>query len=275
MNDYGIKVSQEGIDVREASPRELAFTSKYRHIKLLETGKATSTSFSKAHGLGYRPTFAGYALQSGKYFLNYFSSPSGASLDFEYTGAYGDIYTTNTHLHAICSEADRLIYLTYLNPGASTTGGQYLDPEGDWGLKISDPDIDVFSAFDGEISLTSKHPSPLIVQSGSITVNIDEISADVGEIIQKTNYTDYSHGQSQANHLIMPDVFGAGSFVNFATEPSGLGPDYVIADMEVYIDASKIRVRVSRLAEGSVIGAYAPATSWTVKFFLTNIKLPS
>jgi hypothetical protein len=273
MSNYGIKVSKEGIDVKEASSRELAFTSKYRHIKLLETGKATSTSFSKAHGLGYRPAFAGYMLTSGKYFLNYFAQPVDGYA-FENT-LYGDIYTTNTHLHANCATANRLIYLTYLNPGVSTVGGQYLPAEGDWGLKISDPDINVFSAFDGELSLTSKHPSPLIIQTGSITVNVDAIAAD-GENpeVKKTNYTDYTHNLGSAHHLIMPDLFLSPLF-NFSTEPSGLGPDYVIADAEAYIDATKIRVRVSRVAVSAISDVSQGATSLTVKFFITNIKLPS
>ena len=123
--------------------------------------------------------------------------------------------------------------------------------------------------------LSSKFQSPLIILQDSITVNIDAISANPGETIQKTNFTDYSHGRPQANHVIAPDIFGSGAFFNFSTEPTGFGPDYTAGDAEMYIDATKIRLRVSRIAVSNIGSISLPATTFTVKFFLTNIPLPT
>lgn len=273
--DYGIKASKTDFDVNIAADKDLSFTSKMRSIMVRSTGIASSTSFDFAHGLGYRPAFDGYIVDSGKYFLNYFVAPfDGGS--FEYTGTYGDIYTDTTNLHCEHGSANKLVYICYVNPADSGSGATSIASVGDFGIKISQTGKDVQTAKDGEMVLTSKFQSPLIILQDEITVNIDEITADgANPVVRKTNFTDYNHGRPQANHVIMPDSFGTGSFLTFSTEPTGLGPDYVVADAEIYIDATKIRVRVSRYAESTVSDITAPATTWTVKFFLTNIPLPT
>lgn len=61
MGSYGIKISRPGFDVRTAAPHELAFSSKYKTLKIHDTGSGTLTHSSRTvtipHGLGYVPFF--------------------------------------------------------------------------------------------------------------------------------------------------------------------------------------------------------------------------
>lgn len=273
--DYGIKATKPAFNI-DTADKNLSFTSDMKSIMVRSKGIASSASFNFAHGLGYRPAFDGYIVSSGKYFLNYFVAPlDGGS--FEYTGTYGDIYTDTTNLHCEHGSANTLVYVCYVNPADSGASPTSIAAVGDFGIKISQGGYDVKSAKDGEMVLNSKFQSPLIILQDSITVNIDAIAAGGGDPddVRKTNFTDYNHGRAQANHVIMPDFFGAGTYFTFSTEPTGLGPDYIIADAEVYIDATKIRVRVSRYAHSSIASISDPAQTFTVKFFLTNIALPT
>lgn len=65
MADWGIKISQPGVDVRSATPSQLYFSSKYDSWKIktvaqqtvtLNTGN-TNQTYSYAHGLSYVPAF--------------------------------------------------------------------------------------------------------------------------------------------------------------------------------------------------------------------------
>lgn len=273
--DYGIKSSKSGFDVNTTADKNLSFTSKMRSMMVRSKGIANSASFNFVHGLGYRPAFDGYIVNTGKYFLNYFSPPfDGGS--FEYTGTYGDIYTDTTNLHCEHASANTLVYICYVNPADSGANPSSIASIKDFGIKISQTGKDVKTAKDGELVLSSKFQSPLIILQDNITVNVDAIAADaVNPTVRKTNFTDYNHGRAQANHIIMPDAFGAGTFFNFTTEPTGLGPDYIVADIEIYIDATKIRVRVSRIAVSTISSISDVARTFTVKFFLTNIILPT
>lgn len=272
--DYGIKSTKPGFNY-DTADKNLSFTSEMRSMMIRDKAIASSASFNFAHGLGYRPAFDGYIVSGGKYFLNYFVAPfDGGS--FEYTGTYGDIYTDTTNLHCEHGSANRLVYICYVNPADSGANPTSIAAIKDFGIKISQTGKDVKTAKDGELVLSSKFQSPLIILQDSITVNIDAIAADgANPTVRKTNFTDYNHGRAQANHVIMPDVFGAGSYFTFSTEPTGLGPDYIVADVEVYIDATKIRVRVSRIAVSNIANISDGAQTFTVKFFLTNIPLPT
>lgn len=80
--DYGIKVSQDGVDVRTASDDQLVMSSAFNMFKIVGTGEvtivkqanSTSANTSVGHGLSYRPEiFATVTLSSalGGYSINY------------------------------------------------------------------------------------------------------------------------------------------------------------------------------------------------------------
>lgn len=63
--DYGIKVSQDGFDVKTCDKKDLVMTSE---LNLLKTKATGTTSVSIAHGLAYIPIFfSTYEKASGKY----------------------------------------------------------------------------------------------------------------------------------------------------------------------------------------------------------------
>jgi len=61
MADYGIKISQDGYDVKTASIKNLIITSKANQWKIHMKGSVTFTSDSQtinvAHNLNYTPAF--------------------------------------------------------------------------------------------------------------------------------------------------------------------------------------------------------------------------
>jgi len=71
MNDYGIKVSQSGYDVKVANKENLVFSSQYDTLKLFKSGNGSqevpaadidtltsgTATVTVAHDLGYKPVF--------------------------------------------------------------------------------------------------------------------------------------------------------------------------------------------------------------------------
>jgi len=71
--NHGIKVSRIGYDVRTASIKELAMSSKFNYLKIHASGIITITGnyVDIAHSLGYIPAFAcwyGYPPQTSEIF---------------------------------------------------------------------------------------------------------------------------------------------------------------------------------------------------------------
>jgi hypothetical protein len=277
MGNFGGKVSKEGVDVLTAADKDLLWTTELRSVSVRAKGKASSASFNFAHGLGFRPAYAGYILDSGKYFPNYFIAPLDG-FSFENTSGYGDIYTDTTNLHCEHASANKLIYLCYVNPADDGANAASPASSKDYGIKMSIDGIDVLTGADGQMVLNSKYQGIMIILADTITVNVAAIDAAAGTLVKQSDSTDYTHGRAQANHFLVPDFYGAG-LINFATEPIGFVAPYVFEEHEVYIDATKIRYRVTRVAEGSGApfseAAHADAKTVTVKFYLTNIILPT
>lgn len=71
MQDFGIKISKPGIDVKTASKEDLVFTSKYDTLKLFKSGNGSQSvpaatgpfgpsgeaTVEITHDLGYKPAF--------------------------------------------------------------------------------------------------------------------------------------------------------------------------------------------------------------------------
>src|SRR3990167_6760815 len=67
MANFGFKISQEGVDVKTATDKQLVLTSKFDTIKIVKTITTTDhaqvgtpETFSIAHGLGYAPGYLFY-----------------------------------------------------------------------------------------------------------------------------------------------------------------------------------------------------------------------
>lgn len=69
-NDYGIKVSQDGVDVKTAPDDDLIMSSAFNMFKIVASGTlamtftpgadTTTTTVSATHGLGYVPAFQAF-----------------------------------------------------------------------------------------------------------------------------------------------------------------------------------------------------------------------
>ena len=74
MGDWGIKISQDGVDVKTATPQQLIMSNAYNALKVKMVGNTTG---SVAHGLAYTPIyFAMSKISSTKWGIigqNYFS----------------------------------------------------------------------------------------------------------------------------------------------------------------------------------------------------------
>src|SRR3990167_5203724 len=93
MNDYGIKVSEEGINVLTAQPYELAYSSEFDTLKVFKRGAGvvsitfpTAVTVTIDHELGYRPAFFFFTEVSpdfgsdNEYFLAPFVFPVGGDV---------------------------------------------------------------------------------------------------------------------------------------------------------------------------------------------------
>tara|TARA_Y100000310_G_C20630674_1_gene788466 strand:- start:287 stop:601 length:315 start_codon:yes stop_codon:yes gene_type:complete len=65
VNDWGIKISEEGFDVKTAADEDLVMSSSFDMLKTSATGSATGAT-TVAHGLAYIPIFFTSLQSAGK-----------------------------------------------------------------------------------------------------------------------------------------------------------------------------------------------------------------
>ncbi len=69
-SDYGVRVSEPGVDVRSATEKQLYFTSRKKELRVNQELETTLTQF--AHGLSYAPCVLGYYTDTeGRHIINY------------------------------------------------------------------------------------------------------------------------------------------------------------------------------------------------------------
>ena len=75
MTDYGIKISQDGYDVKTADIKNLVLTSKANQFKIHLKGTLTFTSNNQtqtvAHGLAYTPSYIAFQKLSANAYYNF------------------------------------------------------------------------------------------------------------------------------------------------------------------------------------------------------------
>lgn len=71
MSDFGLKISKEGVDVKDAFPEECIVHSEFPQLKVFATGSTQKVISGSPdtivvdHNLGYRPLFVVYCNRSG------------------------------------------------------------------------------------------------------------------------------------------------------------------------------------------------------------------
>lgn len=93
--DYGIKISQDGFDVKTCDDKDLIMTSK---LNLLKTKATGVTSVAVAHGLDYTPIFFSTSEKNG--------SGSG---QYSFIGSDGH-YVDDTNFHPLYASTRYYIF---------------------------------------------------------------------------------------------------------------------------------------------------------------------
>ena len=129
MNDFGIKISQPGYDVKTAPKERLVFSSKYDTLKLFKSGSGSqavpaatapwgpsgTATVTIAHNLSYKPAFMVFCTsiwRSNDKFSPYAYRSIGA---ISPDGGQYSVDTTNLYIHLYNGDPGgaRTIYYRY------------------------------------------------------------------------------------------------------------------------------------------------------------------
>lgn len=182
MADYGFKSSVAGGNVLTAADDDLAFSTKFQSIKIYKTGTlSVSTdgsgdgSDSEAHDLGFAPAFRAFILDSGAYFPD---APHFSYINSSWNRVH--VYTDASNIYAQAlgatpSDTYTIKYFMFADLAQSYSGTSSSLAQ-TYGLKISNPGIEVTTAKIYQLSFTSSlknmryDPS----KTGSTTMSLDE-----------------------------------------------------------------------------------------------------
>lgn len=107
MADYGIKISQDGYDVKTAAIKNMVLTSQANQYKILIKGVANFTSNNQtinvAHGLSYTPNFIALTKLNGNSY---------------YGWATSNDYVDGTNLSMLGNNGDSTSYIIFVDIGA-------------------------------------------------------------------------------------------------------------------------------------------------------------
>lgn len=114
MGNYGLKISQDGYDVKTANPDKLVFSSAFATMPIYLQGTANhsiniydSYNFSISHGLGYTPYVLAF-YKSSAYNSNWVWIPDSGATSF--LGSFSNVSirvdSTNLVLNAMAANSN-------------------------------------------------------------------------------------------------------------------------------------------------------------------------
>ncbi len=108
LDDWGIKMSAQGVDVKTAGTNDLVYSSKYNTFKVFSQGTTSGTDITIPHNLGYAPTFEVF-MESGsnRYRLPRLQNPTVSG----YVQAYA--YSDATNLRIISNLSTNFYYYIF------------------------------------------------------------------------------------------------------------------------------------------------------------------
>lgn len=115
--DYGLKVSPPGFDVKTASDQQLGFTSKAFGIKILAQGtlevtaSAGSATGTVAHGLSYAPAFICFPVASTH---NALQINETNLVDNESGGMFTQAWSDTTNLNVKITNNGTVVFKYYI-----------------------------------------------------------------------------------------------------------------------------------------------------------------
>lgn len=295
MDIIGMKFSPPGVDVTKAPDNQLSVISANDSLKgwrekyLVNNTTVTPLGgggFAPAtipHGLGYAPMFAAYYFlpSLNRFFLSYdfttslFENPDFNIVSVDSSNVNVWLFTGHSGYFSI------LLFVDNISPIAdpSTVNNAAVSSDSKYGVEISVPGVDITKAKDYQKVMSSKFQTPLIVQSGTITLTAPALTVACDDAQNGFDQVIIPHSLGYAAHFLVQSSDGSESFA-YSPNGSSIARPFYNDYFEFSIDASNIRARVSRGANGNACatdptGYTFPAKTYTLKYFLTSIKLPS
>lgn len=253
MTNYGIEITENGVDINDALPENLTFSSQYKSLRIHSRGSGSINSASSgglvtiAHGLTYTPAFSVQfdPGQTGLYALSPYVPTGIFGTPLLY--AYAD--STNLYLKAVASSYNSNFLITNNNCMYRQGGGFESDGGATIGF-ISGTDWDGALRFSGvainqgtTVSSATLYFYGGDVGAGTLTnmtcKGIDEDNTDVfnnpftrttttasttinGSVPSLGNY--FSIGvTSQVNEILGRAGWANGNAMGFLIRPTGAG----------------------------------------------------
>lgn len=116
LDDYGIKVSKPGFDVKTATEKQLNYWSRKKHLKILAEGEVSTTAgvvYQIAHGLAYIPQAIGFVRANGYSFQ--LPRIIGPATDPVGGGVQGELRVNSTHLRLYTTKNATVYYYLFLD----------------------------------------------------------------------------------------------------------------------------------------------------------------
>jgi hypothetical protein len=302
MKNYGIKVAQSGDDVLSVADKGLVFSSKYNTLKIFKKGEKTITtngsgigSGTVAHNLGYAPTFHVFrkgtaswqrnnaaSIDSSTYTNSYFPNP-GTPHNWINYHASSRISSNSTNLNFYIQGANNTSY-TFTYFIFFDLAEEYTDnaPVGssNYGIKIAQPDKDVFDQKDFQLGFSSRF-RPLNfnnVKSNTITISLPAIAPSfVDQEPEEAVYAEITHGMGYPPLFFGMFKYSSGTVARETSYGSNsssldLGLGGLIETIDSWCDSTRIRFSFWRKAY------YEASDSWTaqtltIKYLIFNEDL--
>lgn len=149
MGDFGFKISEEGVDVKTATDKQLVLSSKFDTIKIAKTidtqhtQSGASETLSIAHGLGYAPGYLFFVKNPGETTRWY--GVVGESPDID---RWWDLGIDATDLQIFLDGVDTDVWniKSFFFAEESQGSGSGNLAQEDYGMKVSKPGADIRSA---------------------------------------------------------------------------------------------------------------------------------
>jgi len=175
VEDIGIKVSQEGINVRSCSDKDLLFSSSLPSLEILMEKEVVPNSDSSgyipsfSHNLGYTPVFLAYTIDDP-----YHLKKPSLTLDEGYVfvndkNVYSSLYGGKSLIRIFNYNMESQ-YSSDLSQTTSKIGGK----NENFGIKVSRKNKDIKIAPMKEQIISSGGRSPIIHMSGTINVKVGD-----------------------------------------------------------------------------------------------------
>ena len=168
--EYTIKISKEGFDVKTAADKDLIFNAATPSMNFIRSssgfGQITFVADGTqtvAHGLGYIPTFMCFIKKSGETYWKVLYRDSGSQ----------EAYSDNANLNIYAQTGDQVRYYIFFQPGETESGIAGVEVERTGiGFMLSRPGFDVKTCKAHELAFNSNWGRLMVQQTFDLAVEV-------------------------------------------------------------------------------------------------------